>query len=313
MNILELKGEYLEASKIQAANEDMLLAKKNVTGLAISHKVKNDKETGEVSLTIFVESKLDKALLTDDDLIPSKIGAFKTDVIETGTISALSQITLANKVRPVKGGYSVGHYKITAGTIATCVKDSIPSAGITNKYYILSNNHVLANSNDALLGDAILQPGHYDGGINPDDVVAHLSRYVPLNFSGGDNIVDCAIAEGDFDDLDREIFWAGGNVAGMTAPTVGMLLQKTGRTSGHTTGRITSVNATVNVGYGSGRVAKFVHQITTNLMGQPGDSGSLMLNSSNNQAVGLLFAGSASMTIACPIKYVMSSLGIRFI
>ncbi len=90
----------------------------------------------------------------------------------------------------------------------------------------------------------------------------------------------------------------------MTAPTVGMLLQKTGRTSGHTTGRITSVNATVNVGYGSGRVAKFVHQITTTLMGQPGDSGSLMLNSSNNQAVGLLFAGSASMTI---------SLGIRFI
>lgn len=312
MNLLELKGEYLEASKIQAANEDELLAKKNVTGLAISHKIKNDKETGDVSLTVFVESKLDRGLLTDADLIPAKLGTFKTDVVETGTISALSEITLANKIRPVKGGYSVGHYKITAGTISACVKDRLPSVGITNKYYILSNNHVLANSNSALLGDSVLQPGPYDGGVNPDDVVAHLSRYVSLNFSGGNNIVDCAIAEGDFDDLDREIYWSG-YVKGMMAPTVGMALQKTGRTTGHTTGTITSVNAIVNVNYGAGRVAKFVNQITTTLMGQPGDSGSLMLNSANNNAVGLLFAGSASMTIACPIKYVMASLGIRFI
>ena len=311
MNTLELKGEYLEASKVQANYEDGLLAKKNVTGLAISHKVKDGKETGDVSLVVFVESKLEKGLLTDDDMIPAKVGKFKTDVMETGTIAALSDITLAKKIRPVKGGYSVGHYKITAGTIATCVKDLLPATGISNKYYILSNNHVLANSNNALPGDAILQPGAYDGGVNPDDIVARLTRYVPLNFTGGNNIVDCAIAEGDFDDLDRETYWIG-HVKGMIPPTVGMSLQKTGRTTGHTSGAITSVNATVNVGYGGGRVAKFVNQITTTLMGQPGDSGSLMLDTNNN-AVGLLYAGSASMTIACPIKYVMASLGIRFI
>ncbi len=311
MNLLELKGEYLEASKVQASYEDSLLDKKNVTGVAISQKVKDGKETGDVSVTVFVESKIEKGLLTEDDLIPAKIGKFKTDVIETGIISALSNITLANKVRPAKGGYSVGHYKITAGTIATCVKDILPASGITHKYYILSNNHVLANSNDALFGDAVLQPGPYDGGINPGDVIARLSRYVPLDFSGANNIVDCAIAEGDFDDLDRAVYW-NDHVKGMVPPVIGMRLQKTGRTTGHTTGTITSVNATINVGYGGGRVAKFVNQIVTSLMGQGGDSGSLMLDMNSN-AVGLLYAGSATITIACPIRHVMSSLGIKFL
>lgn len=310
MNILELKGEYLDAAKAQSNIEDELLAKQNVTGVAVSHKTKDDKETGDVSVTVFVESKLDKGLLTSDDLIPAKIGKFKTDVVETGAISALSDITLRNRVRPVKGGYSVGHYKITAGTIATCVKDANPAIGISNKYYILSNNHVLANSNNALLGDPVLQPGPYDGGANPADMVARLSRYVPINFTGGSNVVDCAIAEGNFDDLDREIYWIG-YVKGIASPIVGMQLQKTGRTTGHTTERITSVNGTFNVNYGSGRIAKFVHQITTKVMGQPGDSGSLMLDMNNN-AVGLLFAGSSTLTIACPIRPVISSLGIRF-
>ena len=311
MNTLELKGEYLEASKVQANHEDSLLAKRNVTGVAVSHKTKDGKETGDVSVTVFVDSKLEKGLLTEDDLIPAKLGKFKTDVIETGVINALSDITLRNRVRPVKGGYSVGHFKITAGTIATCVKDAVPVTGITNRYYILSNNHVLANSNSGSLGDPILQPGPFDGGVNPADIVARLARFVPINFTGGNNIVDCAIAEGDFDDLDREIYW-NDYVQGMVAPVLGMRLQKTGRTTGHTTGTITSVNATVNVGYGGGNVAKFVNQIVTTLMGQGGDSGSLMLDMNNN-AVGLLFAGSATMTIACPIKPVMSSLGIKFI
>jgi len=311
MNVLELKGEYLEAANAQAKMEDELLGKRNVTGVAVSHKAKDGKETGDVSVTVFVESKLEKGLVGDEDLIPAKVGKFKTDVIETGVISALSDLTLRNKVRPAEGGYSVGHFRITAGTIATCVKDIMPATGITPKYYILSNNHVLANSNNALLGDPVLQPGPFDGGLNPGDIIARLSRFVPINFAGGSNLVDCAIAEGNFDDLDREVYWSG-YVKGMVSPIIGMRLQKTGRTTGHTTGTITSVNATVNVGYGGGRIAKFTNQIITTLMGQGGDSGSMMLDMNNN-AVGLLYAGSASITVACPIRPVMSSLGIKFL
>ena len=311
MNISELKGEYLEVSKEQAVAEEKLLNTQNVTGVAVGHKLKDGKETGDVSLTVFVESKIDKNLLSDEEKIPAKVGKFKTDVVESGSIYAGSDITLRKRVRPAQGGYSVGHFAITAGTIATCVKDINPPLGITSRYYILSNNHVLANSNAANINDPILQPGPIDGGLNPADIIARLSRFVPLNFAGGNNLVDCAIAEGDLDDLNREVYWIG-HVNGTTNPVVGMQLQKTGRTTGHTTQTITAVNGTVNVNYGGGRIARFVNQIITPVMGQGGDSGSLMVDM-QNRAVGLLFAGSATLTIACPIAPVMSGLGIKFL
>lgn len=311
MLTLDLKGDYLAISEVQAQESKQILARNNVTGVAIGHKIKNGKDTGDPSLTIFVENKMDKSFLSADELIPSTIGKFKTDVVESGVIFAGSDITLKNKIRPAMGGYSVGHFKITAGTIATCVKDALPAMGVTNRYYILSNNHVLANSNDASINDPILQPGPFDGGLNPADRIARLARFVPIKFDGSCNFVDAAIAEGDLDDLNREIYWVG-YVKGTKAPAVGLVLQKTGRTTGHTTGNITAINATVNVNYGGGKVAKFCNQIITTAMSAGGDSGSLMMDMDNN-AVGLLFAGSPAITIACPIAPVLSSLGIKFL
>lgn len=313
MNIQPLKGEYLEVARVQEQNGENLMARPNVTGIAVGHKLKDEKETGDLCLTVFVESKMDKALLSADELIPAKIGKYKTDVVESGILFAGSEITLRNKIRPAKGGYSVGHYQVTAGTIGACVKDANPAPGVTTKYYILSNNHVLANSNNAFVNDPILQPGVFDGGTNPADIIARLSRFVPISFEAGvANQVDCAIAEGDFDDLNREIYWTGYVSRMNTAPTVGLQVQKCGRTTGHTTGRITGLNATVNVNFGGGRVARFVNQIIAGNMSAGGDSGSLVCDM-DNQAVGLLFAGSNLITIANPIQAVMSRLGIRFI
>ncbi|MDD1730773.1 MAG: hypothetical protein CG440_825, partial [Methanosaeta sp. NSM2] len=79
-------------------------------------------------------------------------------MVEGVTLLRLAFRTLAKKARPAKGGYSVGHYQITAGTIATGVYDILPGGmvsppahgiGIPPRSYILSNNHVLTNSNDA--------------------------------------------------------------------------------------------------------------------------------------------------------------------
>ncbi len=64
---------------------------------------------------------------------------------------------------------------------------------------ILSNNHVLANSNAARLGDAILQPGVYDGGKFPQDHIADLLEFVTLNFEGGGSAPppsDCSVGRG---------------------------------------------------------------------------------------------------------------------
>jgi hypothetical protein len=61
------------------------------------------------------------------------------------------------------------------------------------------------------------------------------------------NLVDCAAAEGQFHDLDREVFWKG-PVRGWrrkASVTVGAVVKKTGRTPNFTTGRITAVSAKV--------------------------------------------------------------------
>jgi hypothetical protein len=222
--------------------------------------------------------------------------------------------TLKQRVRPVMGGFSVGHRKVTAGTIATCVYPMKPFPSIPKKYFILSNNHVLANSNNARIGDPILQPGPYDGGTFPADVVARLSAYIPIRFMTPIykplNYVDAAIAEGEFHKLNREIYWIGYVKQVKSNPRVGDIVEKTGRTTNFTTGRIIATRATVNVNYGGGRVARFADQIMTSAMSAPGDSGSLICDISEG-AVGLLFAGSSRVTIANSILQVQSRLGIR--
>lgn len=236
------------------------------------------------------------------------------DLLTPGALETGIQL-LANRVRPAEGGYSIGHFAITAGTYSTAVFDRSPFPGVPRKTYVLSNNHVLANSNFARIGDPILQPGPADGGTFPADVIARLSRFVTINFlpSIRPNYVDAAIAEGPFHWLDREIYWIG-YVKGIRRgyPRVGEIVQKTGRTTNYTTGRVTAINATVNVNYGAGRVARFIRQIVTSNMSAGGDSGSLVLDLNEN-AVGLLFAGSSQATIINRIDYVQALLGIRIV
>ncbi|MBW2739249.1 MAG: hypothetical protein JRE64_10480 [Deltaproteobacteria bacterium] len=59
---------------------------------------------------------------------------------------------------------------------------------------ILSNNHVLANSNAAEIGDPVLQPGPHDGGRYPEDHIADLEQFVPINIIGVPS--DCPTATG---------------------------------------------------------------------------------------------------------------------
>ena len=255
-------------------------------------------------------------------------GALMPMLEEEEYVALAEALMLARRVRPAEGGYSVGHYQITAGTIATCVYDILPGGttgsppahgvGIPPRCYILSNNHVLANTNAAQSGDPILQPGPYDGGTDPADRIAALSRWVPLTLepptprSLHRNVVDAAIAQGQFHDLDREIYWIGYARGWRRKANIGVgtIVQKTGRTTNYTTGRITAINATVDVGYGGGRVARFFDQIVTTNISAGGDSGSLVLTL-DNVAVGLLFAGSSVATIVNQIENVRSLLRVE--
>jgi hypothetical protein len=126
------------------------------------------------------------------------------------------------------------------------------------------------------------------------------------------NRVDAAVAQAEFHDIDREIYWVG-YVRGWRPRanvTVGTIVQKTGRTTNYTLGRITGVNATVDINYGGGRVGRFLDQILTTPMSAGGDSGSLV-TTTDEVAVGLLFAGSSQVTILNQIERVRSLLRVE--
>lgn len=323
----------IEAQKAHTAAVDELLDPEkqpsNLVGMAYGVKWSNGVPTGKPALLALVTQKIDLDDLPPADRIPKKINGMQTDVLAVGELFAdqaepieVGIEALARRARPASGGYSVGHKNITAGTLGTCVYDRLGSpgnpSGIPSKYYILSNNHVLANSNNARPGDSILQPGPFDGGVDPADRIATLNRFVRITFepptprSLHRNLVDAAVATGEFHDLKREIHWVG-HLKGWlprTRVNVGMSVQKTGRTTNYTTGRITAVGATVDVNYGGGRIARFRDQIITTPMSAGGDSGSAVADQ-NNMAVGLLFAGSTRATILNQIQHVRTLLEIE--
>jgi hypothetical protein len=216
--------------------------------------------------------------------------------------------------RPVPIGVSTGHPEVTAGTIGARVTDGI-------NVFALSNNHVLAANNRGRTGDAVLQPGVADGGRNPDDALGTLYDFEPIHFCGDlacpPNRIDAALALTTTDDLGTDTPENGyGSPRSSTVEAIlGMRVQKYGRTTGHTVGRITGINATLDVNY-RGNVARFTGQIVISGDGfsTGGDSGSLIVTKGLLQAdrrpVGLLFAGSATNTVANPIDLVLDRFGV---
>ncbi len=160
----------------QAAMQESFLSRANVVGVAVGNKTDKTVADGEKAVVVLVERKLPLAALAADDVIPSNIDGVRTDVYEVGYLRAFQAPT--ERFRPtIPCGVSIGHFAITAGTLGAIVTDRN-----TGDKLILSNNHVLANSNNAQIGDPILQPGPTDGGQNPADVVAHLERFITLHY-----------------------------------------------------------------------------------------------------------------------------------
>jgi hypothetical protein len=290
-----------------------LIALDGVVGVAESYKIKAGKPTRTWAIIVLVEEKRPKSEVGKSDLVPAEIDNVPTDVVEVGKIEAL---VFNAKTRPALPGFSIGHHAITAGTFGCVVRDirrSDPQPG-EGDYLILSNNHVLANVNTAKPGDLILQPGPFDGGLFPSDAIATLERFEPIvlsQFNGpGYNLVDAAVARPSYS---RNITAA---IIGVIMPQgvdqarVGTFVIKAGRTTQVTAGVVIAVNATVTVGYGAAGNGLFRHQILTTAMSAGGDSGSLLMDR-NLKAVGLLYAGSARITVHNHIADVEAALGVR--
>lgn len=286
-----------------------LLVKKNVLGVAIGEKWVKGVNTGAEAIIVLVEKKEAASNLDPKDVIPSMIEGVTTDVVgKCGNVEALADTI---RYRPVPGGVSAGHVSKATGTIGGWFLDK------DKDLVALSNYHVFVANGK--VGDLTFQPGLYDKAANVINegfaspytqypYFATLKSYAPLNRYG--NLQDSAIAKVGHPALASTTIKDLGNPIGFKdSLTVGTIVTKKGRTSNVTTGRVIGIHATVAVDYGGGFRAIFNDQIITTNMSAPGDSGSLLLDSSK-YIVGLLFAGSSTVTIHNYIRYPRDLYGL---
>ena len=309
-----------------------------VTAVDVGFKISGKVMTDEVALRVHVERKKPVADLSSSEVFNTsgkkntKQAGFPVDVIEGDYAPAdagnerIALEDLMGEVgvgiertttfNPLVGGISCGNPRGTAGTLGAIVFDRA-----TCRPMILSNWHVLAGASSAAVGEDILQPGRVDGGT---EAVATLTR-MRL-----DSAMDAAVATLNSARAHSRDIMNIGTVTGMDDATLGMEVEKSGRTTGLTKGIVDGVSMSVQIDYGDPGIVAFNNQIR--IVPRPpwpavdveislgGDSGSIWVNERTNRAIGLHFGGernpspaSAENALANPIKPVASAMNFSFL
>jgi len=315
------------------AHRDMLQARRTgkndpreLIGIGLLGGKGHNRNRDELRVGIFIQ----KNKLAQHPIVENiqAMARGESKIIFTGP-AARRAVTNGGLARPLRIGCSVGHQRVTAGTLgAFAINRTGGGVGI------LSNNHVLADTNKARPGDVILQPAKQDGGEKKNRAhhVATLHKFVPIDFGpGAVNFVDCAFAYL-MDGIQRETRdFASLEHLDQLAELheddellePDMPVKKVGRTTGLTHGFVQAIevdNISVNMVFGNpNRLARFDGQIVItgrkSVFSKGGDSGSLIL-ADRNKPAGLLFAGTergaevGGLTYAHPIQAVLDALDV---
>lgn len=251
--------------------------------------------------------------------------------------SATVTVTSANQKQqstPILLGTSGGNINNENST--ECASGTLGSLVTRNgTQFVLSNNHVLADSDAGVAGDAISQPGLIDAAspcVAADTTtVAHLSQFI--NIEAAAPPADAAIAQvvSGAVNTSGTIIQLGATVNGSGVPNdeapsstvlpVGSLMPnttavaKSGRSSGLTCSTIEATGITTRVQYNRGLggpsfTATYTNQIAVNggEFSAAGDSGSLIVAQATAEPVALLYAGSETDTIGAPVATVLANL-----
>jgi hypothetical protein len=285
--------------KLQAVAEiaeKRYLHRPNVTGVDIGYRWKDGKRTDEIAVRVHVKEKIPPHALEAAEVIPETIDDIPIDVIEAryrpgdkNALPARESTPAGHRTRrdPLFPGISVCHKDSTAGTLGAFVIDLV-----SGNPGILSNWHVLAGAT-ARPGDAILQPGPFDGGRNPQDAVAALERML-LNADGDAAIALLNGSRG----WSPVIFGTDQLLLGTKRANLGDVLIKSGRTTGVTRGKVDGFGVyTIQYDVGPKSIKGF--KLVARKDGNPdneeissgGDSGSIWYDETDLKAVGLHFAG----------------------
>ncbi|ELY60236.1 hypothetical protein C491_03030 [Natronococcus amylolyticus DSM 10524] len=312
---------------------EYLLECKNVIGV--------DYDESENEVRVFVSQKEPPGTLEDKDDVEKRIREvgdeeITVDVVDAGygeerqgfdplaTLEAVPEAAegRSDRKRPVPAGASEANDDLSAGTggpyparVTGDAEDAIWDEAVEPDELVrLSNNHVYARSNEADLGESILQPSPHDGG-GPDDEVGQLVGYVPVE----DGVeVDVAARSVDperesdrYHELDEA--WPTGIRRDEYGDLRDETLTKTGRTTGVTSATVEATSATVEVEFGAEQGSVTLRdQLITDYMSEGGDSGSPVFLE-NGELVGLLFAGSFQQTICNRIENVERQLGVEIL
>lgn len=305
-------------------------ARHSVHAVGVGKKVINGRKTDVPCVRLHVAQKIAPSLLPPQDRLPKTIDGIPTDIIEslppfltTSPVPPACTMYRKRSQRPVIAGISAAHTDVTVGTIAYFCKSTLYGDD-PSKVYVLSNNHVFANVNQARIGDDLYQPGPADGGTNKD-CLARLHRFVPIQLGDGQsNRIDAAIGELLPGIAYQVQVYQIGSINGTSKAEEGMEVRKHGRTTGYTEGVVTdeALDVVVRMDHNNPNIdAKFEDQIRIekidpySAIGQGGDSGSLVVNKFNPEAIGLYFAGPPDGTygIASPIEDVLRELQIELL
>ncbi len=266
--------------------------------------------------------------------------------------TGISSNPVAHQARlavPVQLGSSSGNnsdYDSSLGQLSDCCGGTLGSLlqDTGGTQYVLSNNHVLARSDQSIPGETIVQPGLIDNGCTPygfgpgTTPVATLTGYPTLSLPATN--VDAAIARvtpGAVDPRGNILELGARQLDGTLAPappgisstggkgepaTLGMTVAKSGRTTGLTCAAVSAVSVDVVVDYFTD-CAETTHALTKTFTNQiaiagtsfsdAGDSGALVVDTANAEPVGLFFAGGTDdhgveQAIASPVADVLATL-----
>ena len=295
--------------------------RENVTAVDIGYRYKDGRRTDDLAVRVHLKEKLPESVLEAAEVLPEEIDGVPVDVVQAVyhphvALGLQPAGTRTSRVDPIQPGVSVSHPRVTAGTFGVLVHD-----GRTGQPCVLSNWHVLVGSMAAVPGDSIVQPGRMDGGRSPRDTVGHLERMI-LDQDG-----DAAVATlNDAREVRPEQWETEVLIEQVRAPRIGEILEKSGRTTNVTRGRVDGTGQYF-VRYSIGEVGIDGFKIVAVDDGNPndeeissgGDSGSIWYGSEDHQGVGLHFAGEQNPepreehAVACYLDRVLTRLDVSLV
>jgi hypothetical protein len=273
-------------------------------------------------------------------------------LLNTAGVSSSPTAHQAQITTPVALGSSGGNnndYDTSGNQIVDCCSGTLGALiQDTNSHqYLLSNNHVLARSDHASVGDTIIQPGLIDNNCTPygdgagTAPVASLTGWLPLSSSTTN--ADAAIAQ-----VNSNTVSSSGNILefgtrqsdgtlaaappGISstggkgeAASLALTVAKSGRTTGLTCASISALDLDVSVDYylDCAETKPYLTKTYTNQVAisgnefsDAGDSGSLVVDTANAEPVGLFFAGGTDVSgvsqgVANPATDVLNELSAQ--